>query len=156
MKKILSAALAALVLTACQEGPKAEPKMLGITGYNYTGRYIDRFSVNGQGGGNVLISEGESGGGGTACCIVWQPGTALPVTMRVEWTYGIEGDLQTGEVFRQPENHSAEVELKGPIPDKPTVFAVHFYPDNTVQVEVAEDYPEPRIKRVGSVQGPNS
>lgn len=153
MKKLLSAALAALVLTACQEGPKAEPKMLGITGYNYTGRYIDGFSVNGQGGGNVLISEGESGGGGTTCCIVWQPGTVLPVTMRVEWTYGIEGDLQTGEVFRQPENHSVEVEFKGPIPAKPTVLAVHFYPDNKVQVEVAEDYPEPRIKRVDLDKG---
>ena len=156
MKKILSAALAALVLTACQEGPKAEPKMLGITGYNYTDRYIDRFSVNGQGGGNVLLSDDADGGGKTACCIVWRPGTALPVTMRVEWTYGMEGDLQTGEVFRQSETHSVEAELKGPIPEKPTVFAVHFYPDNTVQVEVAEDYPEPRIKRVGSVRGPNS
>ena len=156
MKKLLSAALAALVLTACQEGPKAEPKMLGITGYNYTGRYIDGFSVNGQGGGNVLISEGESGGGGTACCIVWRPGTALPVTMRVEWTYGEDQDLRTGQIYKPRETHQAEVELKGPAPVHPSVFAVHFYPDNTVQVEVAEDYPEPRIKRVGSIQGPNS
>ena len=144
MKKLLSAALAALVLTACQEGPKAEPKMLGITGYNYTDRYIDGFSVNGQGGTNMGA---HTNGSGEACCIVWRPGTALPVVMRVEWTYGIEGDLQTGEVFRQREDHSAEVELQGPIPAHPTVLVVHFYPNNTVQVEVAEDYPEPRIKR---------
>jgi len=144
MKKLLSAALAALFLTACQEGPKAEPKMLGITGYNYTGRYIDGFSVNGQGGTNMGA---HTNGSGEACCIVWRPGTALPVMMRVEWTYGIEGDLQTGEVFRQREDHSAEVELQGPISAYPTILVVHFYPNNTVQVEVAEDYPEPRIKR---------
>jgi len=144
MKKLLSATLAALVLTACQEGPKAEPKMLGITGYNYTGRYIDGFSVNGQGGTNMGA---HTNGSGEACCIVWRPGTALPVMMRVEWTYGIEGDLQTGEVFRQREDHSAEVELQGPISAYPTILVVHFYPNNTVQVEVAEDYPEPRIKR---------
>ena len=144
MKKLLSAALAALFLTACQEGPKAEPKMLGITGYNYTGRYIDGFSVNGQGGTNMGA---HTNGSGEACCIAWRPGTALPVMMRVEWTYGIEGDLQTGEVFRQREDHSAEVELQGPISAYPTILVVHFYPNNTVQVEVAEDYPEPRIKR---------
>ena len=153
MKKLLSAALAALVLTACQEGPKAEPKMLGITGYNYTGRYIDGFSVNGQGGGNVLISEGESGGGGTTCCIVWRPGTVLPVTMRVEWTYGYEKDFDTGRLLRAAETHQADVDIKGPISKHPTILIVHFYPDNTVQVEIAEDYPELRIKRVDQDKG---
>ena len=153
VKKVLAGTLAALALTACQKSPQEEPKMLGITGYNYSGRYIDRFSVNGQGGGNVLISEGLSGGGGTTCCIVWRPGTELPVPMFVEWTYGIEGNLQTGEIYREPETHRVEVELKGPIPQNPTVFAVHFYPDNTVQVEVAADYPEPRIKPAELAQG---
>jgi len=51
--------LMAGVLTGCQAEQK---KMLGITGYNYTNRYIDGFSVNGQGGGNVLISEDHAGG----------------------------------------------------------------------------------------------
>ena len=147
MRKMLFAAMAAMALTACEKSPKEEPKMLGITGYNYSGRYIDRFSVNGQGGGNVLISEGLSGGGGTTCCIVWRPGTALPVPMFVEWTYGENQDLRTGQIYKPRETHRVEVELKGPVPQNPTVFAVHFYPDNTVQVEVAADYPEPRIKR---------
>lgn len=144
MKKLLSATLAALALTACQEGPKAEPKMLGITGYNYTGRYIDGFSVNGQGGTNMGA---HTNGSGEACCIVWRPGTALPVTMRVEWTYGYEKDFDTGRLLRAAEVHQAEVELKGPISKQPAILVVHFYPDNTVEVEVAEDYPEPRIKR---------
>lgn len=143
MKKLLLLLLTTSLLTACQ----AEPKMLSITGYNYTNRYIDGFSVDGQGGGNVLISEDDAGGGGTVCCILLRPDQELPVKMHVEWTYGVEGDLRTGKIFRQPETHRADVDLKGPIPKDPTVFAVHFYPDHTVQVEVAADYPKPRLKR---------
>lgn len=73
--------------------------------------------------------------------------------MRVEWTYGERWNHVRGVKLQEAEFHQAEVELKGPIPEKPTVFAVHFYPDNTVQVEVAEDYPEPRIKRVDLDKG---
>ncbi|MBU0914962.1 MAG: DUF3304 domain-containing protein [Gammaproteobacteria bacterium] len=153
VKKMLTVALATLSLAACQKAPEEEPKMLAITGYNYTDRYIDGFSVNGQGGSNVLLSDDADGGGKTACCIVWRPGTALPVTMFVEWTYGIEGNLQTGEVYREPETLRAEVELTGPVPEHPTVFVVHFYPNNTVQLEVAEDYPKPRLKRSELEQG---
>ncbi len=153
VKKMLTGTFAALALTACQKATEVEPKMLAITGYNYTDRYIDGFSVNGQGGSNVLLSDDADGGGKTACCIVWRPGTALPVTMFVEWTYGIEGNLQTGEVYREPETLRAEVELTGPVPEHPTVFVVHFYPNNTVQLEVAEDYPKPRLKRSELEQG---
>ena len=138
--KTLCAVLMAALLTACH----AEPKMLGITGYNYTNRYIDGFSVDGQGGTNLGAN---TNGSGEACCILFRPGTSLPVKVHVEWTYGIEGDLRTGKIFRQAETHQADVELTGPVPNAPTIFVVHFYPDNTVQVEVAADYPEPRIKR---------
>jgi len=146
-------ALAALALTACQDAAKQEPKMLDITGYNYTDRYIDRFSVNGQGGGNVLLSDDADGGGKTTCCIVWRPGTALPVTMVVEWTFGERWNHAKGLKLRDAETHRAEIELTGPVPEHPTVFVVHFYPNNTVQVEVAADYPEPRIKRPNAEQG---
>ena len=150
MKRMLSAAMAALALTACQKSAQEEPKMLGITGYNYTDRYIDGFSVNGQGGTNMGA---HTNGSGEACCIVWRPGTALPAPMFVEWTYGIEGNLQTGEIYREPETHRVEIELKGPVPQNPTILVVHFYPDNTVQLEVAEDYPQPRVKPSGVEQG---
>lgn len=143
MKKLLLLLLTTSLLAACQ----AEPKMLSITGYNYTNRYIDGFSVDGQGGGNVLISEDDAGGGKTSCCILFRPDTTLPVKVHVEWTYGVEGDLRTGKIFRQSETHRADVDLKGPIPKDPTIFVVHFYPGNTVQVEVAADYPKPRLKR---------
>ena len=89
----------------------------------------------------------------STCCIVWRPGTALPVTMVVEWTYGYEKDFDTGQLLREAETHRAEVELKGPVSGHPTVFVVHFYPNNTVQLEVAEDYPKPRLKRSELEQG---
>jgi len=73
------------------------------------------------------------------------------VKVFVEWTYGVEGDLRTGKIFRQSENHQMEVDLVGPIPKDPTIFVVHFYPDNTVQVEVAADYPKPRILRTNPI-----
>jgi hypothetical protein len=150
---MLAVALVTLTLAGCQKSPEQEPKMLGITGYNYTDRYIDGFSVNGQGGSNVLLSDDSDGGGKTACCIVWRPGTQLPVSMFVEWTYGYEKDFDTGQLLHEAETHRVEVELKGPVPEKPTIFAVHFYPDNTVQVEVAEDYPKPRLKRSDLTKG---
>jgi Protein of unknown function (DUF3304) len=140
MKKLLLTGLMMALLTAC----KAEPKMLGITGYNYTNRSIDGFSVDGQGGTNLSAN---SNGSGEACCIVLSPDQKLPVKVHVEWTYGIEGDLRTGKIFRQPETHQADVDLTGPLPAKPSIFVVHFFPDHTVQVEVAAGYPEPRFKR---------
>lgn len=141
IKKLMTLLLMASLLTGCQAEQK---KMLGITGYNYTNRYIDSFSVNGQGGTNLRA---QTNGSGEACCIVLRADQELPVKVYVEWTYGIEGDLQTGQVFRQPETRQAEVDLTGPIPKDPAIFVVHFYPDNTVQVEVAADYPQPRIMR---------
>ena len=144
---IVLTGLITALLAACHGESKL---MLGITGYNYTNRYIDRFSVNGQGGTNLRA---QTNGSGEACCIVLRADQELPVKVYVEWTYGIEGDLQTGQVFRQPETRHAEVDLTGPIPKDPTIFAVHFYPDNTVQVEVAADYPKPRLKRSELAQG---
>ena len=144
--KTRCAVLMAALLTACH----AEPKMLGITGYNYTNRYIDGFSVDGQGGTNLGAN---TNGSGEACCILFRPGTSLPVKVHVEWTYGYEKDFDTGRLLKKAETHQADVELTGPVPNAPTIFVVHFYPDNTVQVEVTADYPEPRLKRSTLKQG---
>lgn len=149
MNKFFLAALMLGLLTACD----AKPKMLGITGYNYTNRYIDTFSVDGQGGSNVLLSDDDAGGGKTTCCILLRPDTPLPVKVHVEWTYGEDQDLRTGKVYKPRETHQADVDLKGTIPEKPTLFVVHFYPDNTVQIEVAADYPKPRVQRPTQQQG---
>lgn len=74
--------LVACVLTAsaCQ----SESKMLSapVTGYNHTSAAINRFSVNGAGGGNVGPHQG---GGSQVCCGVvprhWVPG----LRAIVEW-----------------------------------------------------------------------
>lgn len=150
IKKLLTLLLMTGVLTGCQAEQK---KMLGITGYNYTNRYIDGFSVNGQGGSNVLLSEDNTGGGKTTCCIVLRQDQDLPVTVYVEWTYGERWDFDKGIKLHDAETYTAEVELAGPIPKEPSIFVVHFYPDNTVQVEVAADYPKPRLKRSALQRG---
>ena len=144
IKKLMALLLMANLLTGCQAEQK---KMLSITGYNYTNRYIDRFSVNGQGGGNVLLSEDDAGGGKTSCCIVLRSDQELPVKVYVEWTYGERWNHIKGIKLQDAKSYSAEVFLEGPTPKDPTIFAVHFYPDNSVQVEVAADYPKPRILR---------
>ena len=133
--------LLTLLLAACHGEPKV---MLGITGYNYTNRYIDRFSVNGQGGTNLRA---HTNGSGEACCIVLRADQELPVKVYVEWTYGERWNHIKGIKLQDAKSYSAEVFLEGPTPKDPTIFAVHFYPDNTVQVEVAADYPKPRILR---------
>ena len=153
VKRMLMITLAALALSACQKSPQEEPKMLGITGYNHTDRYIDGFSVNGQGGTNMGA---HTNGSGEACCIVWRPGTALPVPMFVEWTYGERWNHEKGFKLQDEETHRVEVELNGPVPQSPTIFVVHFYPDNTVQLEVAEDYPKPRLRRSDMAKGAQS
>lgn len=126
------------VLTACQE----KPQLLGITGYNYTNRYIDTFSVNSQGGTNLSAN---TNGSGEACCIGIRPDVDLPVSIHVEWTYGAKWDFDKGIKLREAETKVSDVQLKGPIPKNPKIFVVHFYPDNTVEVEVSEDYPKPRV-----------
>ena len=70
---------------ATTPAPSRESHTLTILGYNYTNRYIDQFSVNGAGGGNMSVSTPTSSGGGGTCCAVWVDGTPLPVTMHVRW-----------------------------------------------------------------------
>ena len=64
----------------------SEPASLLLQGYNYTDHYIDSFSVNGQGGGNVFESSPQSGGGKSVCCVSWWPRTQLPTHIEVRWT----------------------------------------------------------------------
>lgn len=59
---------------------------LGIVGFNYTGRYIDQFYVNGAGGSNVDPTTIERGDGGSVmCCVAWTSGTQLPRKIHVRW-----------------------------------------------------------------------
>ena len=90
---ILSAMMA-MAVSGCdaREAPKpppsefvpAKPVELTLSGYNYTNRYIDQFSVNGIGGGNLHVSTVTSGGT-NVCCFSYTPGTPAPKTVTVKW-----------------------------------------------------------------------
>ena len=107
---------------------------LEINGYNYTDLYIDGFLVNGQGGGNIFVSSPTSGGGKSACCVVFSPGEELPATLTVKWTRDNKRWCE------------AEAALKPSIPANPQHLGVHFYPDGHIEAEITENDPELRLK----------
>jgi len=123
----------------------AAPKdhSLAIVGYNYTNRYMDSFSVNGQGGGNIGVSWPGSSGQGSVCCVNWRDGSKLPRKIKVEWVaaycmqvlHGSDGDTQT---MRQPIWKTADVDLNGPVPANPQNLEVHFYPDGHIELAITE------------------
>jgi hypothetical protein len=125
---------------------------LTIIAYNYTDRYIDQVYADGQGGGNVDLSDEYAGGSGGVCCIGWRSGTPLPQKVKVRWVAGgcmTSITNQFGERFDRVRHHFKEKEvlLQGPIPTKPHYFEIHIYPDNDrVEVGVTEFPSEPRLK----------
>jgi hypothetical protein len=124
--------LAVLSLTGC-DFFRPEPVALSILGYNYTGRYIHTFSVNGQWGGNLYE---ESAGGSIVCCLSFRPDSKLPFDVEVEWTFGREED-DKGNITRPQEHRKATATVTGPLPkNKPSNFEVHFMPDGSVQAYV--------------------
>jgi hypothetical protein len=107
---------------------------LEIDGFNYTDLYIDSFEVNGQGGGNLFVSSPTAGGGGGACCVGFRPGTRLPVELTIKWTRDRKRWCEK------------EVLLKGPVPANPRYLGVHFFPDGHIEVELTEEYSEPKLR----------
>ncbi|MGY0620075.1 DUF3304 domain-containing protein [Lysobacter sp. A378] len=131
------------MLGGCRE--KNETVMLGIVGYNYTDRYIDRFSVGGAGGSNVFLSDHDSGGGKTACCIGYNPDRPLPITMDVEWMFGYQRG-PSGQVTVPDEYHETTAVLDGPVPEDPYNLEVHFMPDGTVQLLITAEHSKPLLQ----------
>ena len=121
-----------LLLNGCS-GITSTHTNLEINGFNYTDLYIDSFSVNSQGGGNVFVSSPTSGGGGGVCCIGWDSSYEPPITVVVEWTY----DRETA--CRQ------EVTIEEPYPENPNHIGIHFFQDGHVEATVSEDYPELKL-----------
>lgn len=125
---------------------------LTMEGYNYTDRYIDQYSVNGEGGGNLFVSGASSGGGGGVCCLKFlDTGRARKVTVR--WQHG--ACLYTTRSGNSPEVnpdnvHSffkeAEIMLDEPVPADPKYVETHFYPDGAVRVALSADVSPPRLK----------
>lgn len=130
--------LAVFALTGCSNN---EPVLLGIMGYNHTERYIDSFSVNGQGGGNAYPM---SGGARVYCCMGYRRNLQLPIEMEVEWVWGTEED-ENHQITRPREKASYRAILDGPVPEDPQNLEVHFMPDGTVQLRITSmPSPEPK------------
>lgn len=128
-----------------------EPVMLAITGFNYTDRPIDSFSVDGQGGGNVFVSSFESGGGGRTCCVRYRPGSKVRkvlVTWQTGGCYYHTRSTVSDEVFDNLHSfsHKQEVEVEPVVTNDPKVMEVHFYPDGSVQAAITAGESLPRLR----------
>ncbi len=123
---------------------------LSLTGYNYTNRYIDTFSVNGQGGGNLFVSSPTSGGGGTTCCVSHVAGMREK-TVTVRWQSGgckyHTKSRISDEIYDNIHSFFKETEVKvdGLNTANPKVFEVHFYPDGSVKAAITEQASRPRL-----------
>ncbi|WP_167761482.1 DUF3304 domain-containing protein [Duganella callida] len=126
------------------------PVSLAIEGFNYTSRYIDSFSVNGQGGGDIYVSSRTSGGGGTVCCASYYPGSPNK-TVRVRWQSG-------GCYFKEQSSLSKQMfdtlylfykEQDAPVEvlaaSDPHYMEVHFYPDGSIKAAVTAEMSAPRL-----------
>lgn len=117
------------------EAPRLDKSVsLTITGFNYTDLYIDSFSVNGQGGGNIFVSSPTSGGGGSVCCVSFWPSSTLPLHVTVRWTRDLKRWCEK------------DVLVTGPVPASPEYLAVHFYPDGRIEAQITEGYPQVKLK----------
>ena len=154
-------ALAAVaLLAACDRGAVAQPSVAGrqaetpvgaaslaLTGYNYTNRYIDSFSVNGQGGGNISVSTPTSGGGGTVCCVRYLPPEKISVRWQTGACYFHVRSTTSNEVYDRLYSFfkEAEVTVAAGKVAHPKYMEVHFFPDGTVQAALTEIASLPRL-----------
>ncbi len=155
--------LAMLALSACNaqsqgnssadesvaKPPRGKVVSLTLAGYNYTNRYIDTFSVNGQGGGNLFISGPTSGGGGSICCVSYVNGLK-DWTVEVRWQSDAckyDSGMDQGVMKQRTHSYFKEVKVQVDpnIPDRPQYFEVHFYPDGHVEAAVTEHASPPRL-----------
>lgn len=116
--------------------PAPQPRSYSLTiyGYNYTDTGIGSFEVNGQGGGNLMVSGPTSGGGSSVCCVSLH--TPLPPDHKVKIKWTRDGDIWCEQ----------EVMVRPPVPPHPKYFEVHFYRDGHVEVAITEVDSDPRLK----------
>lgn len=155
------ATMVVLLLTACSQrtGPFNERELsrpsgssvsLTLTGYNYTDRYINDFSVNGNGGGNLFVSSPRGGGGGSVCCVDYITGIT-DWTVIVRWQYDactFNNTYEDGHRGYQIHSFYKEVEVSvdPKIGPRPEYLEVHFYPEGHVEVALTETSSSPRLR----------
>jgi hypothetical protein len=145
-----------------REGIKLAGSWISLTliGYNYTNRYIDDFSVNGNGGGNLFVSNPRGGGGGSVCCVNYIT-NIKDWKVTVQWHFDACTYNNRKNEYAEPryEIHryfkEVEVQVNQNITAKPKYLEVHFYPDGHVEVALTENSSPPRL-RLGSEREDNS
>ena len=140
---------------------RGEPVGLLIQGYNYTDDYINSFTVNGAGGGNLFVSGPESGGGKSACCFSYQPGEPLPIKLKVRWVadYCTSRHVNKyGEIFDDVRDiwTEAEASISQPPLGKASALEVHIYRDGHVEAAITSGNSPPRLilQRVDAYRRP--
>jgi hypothetical protein len=126
--------------------------LLGLVGYNYTDRHISNYTVNGVGGGDVLLSSESGGGSGVTCCVRLAKKSVITPRVRVRWqhdgcTYFMRND-QTGATARIRHYYykEAEIDVQRADSGSPGYIETHFYPDGSVQVRTTENFFDPSLK----------
>ena len=130
-----------------------DAKSLLIQGYNYTDDYINSFTVDGQGGGNLYVSGLTSGGGKSVCCASFSPGTPLPIKLKVRWVgaycmwqepnpYPFGQRFYSKRLSLWKEAEALAVDLSQ---GKPRALEVHIFPDGHVEAAITQGYSRPRL-----------
>ena len=119
---------------------------LSYEAYNHTDQHIVSIVINGEGG--VLAARAHGEGGGVCCVILpkrWRPG----LMATIKWQ--LDGDWLKDEQGKEVIRNGKKVLVPGPWKEK-TVdipkyaekdmghFDMHFYPDDTVRVVIAQVY----------------
>lgn len=157
-------ACAVMALTGCAqagapiETPPTErlsvnANSLLIQGYNYTNDYINSFTVDGQGGGNLYVSGPTSGGGGSVCCVSYPRGTPLPIKLKIRWVgaycmWREKNPYPFGQPYHDKrmdlwqEAEALAVDLSE---GKPRALEVHIFPDGHAEAAITRGYSPPKL-----------
>jgi len=147
IKQCLS--LLGLILAGCSSYA-SESVSLTLHGYNYTNRYINSYSINGQWGGNLFLSTSTSGGGGSVCCGSWWPNSRLPIKVKIKWVANFceyKTINSRGEVSYSIRNFWKEAEalITTPPPADARYLEAHIYEDGHVEAAITNTYSPPRL-----------
>ena len=122
--------------------------LLGILGYNYSNRYIDSFSVNGSGGGNVDVSTPTAGGGSTACCVFFSKNPSWPIYVTVRWQAGgcTVGKNERGVSQIHHSFKEVKVNVERGTTSHPSDIGIHFFKDGSVKAILSDGWESPLLK----------
>jgi hypothetical protein len=123
--------------------PVASNLSLTIKGYNYTDRYINDFSINFHGGGDINVSGPDTGGGGSVCCmpfLVADPTKNVVVRWQANACYFKTKSTISDEVFDDLYSYFKEERVPVIVnPGRsPKYFEVHIFPTGVAKVLLTE------------------